>query len=61
MPIVETPEDAVLLFLFSGIDMLVVGDVIVAKPPDFADRIAKFNRMVAQASANATFKRVLTS
>lgn len=61
MPIVETPEDAVLLFLFSGFDMLVIGDTLVTKPDNFASRIAEFNRAVAQASANATFKRALAS
>lgn len=60
-PIAETPEDAVLLFLFSGFDMLVIGDMIVVKPEDFASRIAEFNRAVAQASANATFKKALAS
>ena len=61
MPIVETPDDAMMLFLYSGIDVLVIGDNAVRKPPDFAVRIAAFSRMVAQASAKKTFEKALAS
>ena len=47
MPIVETPEDAVMLFLYSAIDILVIQDYVVRKPADFAARMQSFNRMVS--------------
>jgi carbamoyltransferase len=60
-PIAETPEDAMLLFLYCGLDMLVIGDHVVTKPPDFAARMAAFTRMLAQASARKTFEKVLAT
>ncbi len=51
MPIVETPEEAILLFLYTAIDVLVVDDFVVRKPPDFARRMALFNDLVAQENA----------
>lgn len=61
MPIVETPEDALMLFLYSGIDVLILGDHVVGKPADFAARMAAFTRMVAQATARKTFEQALSS
>jgi carbamoyltransferase len=61
MPIVETPDDAIMLFLYSAIDVLVIGNQVVTKPPDFARRITEFNRMLAQASARKTFEKALSS
>ncbi len=61
MPIVETPEDAVMLFLYSAIDVLFIGDHALRKPADFETRFAAFNRMVAQASARKTFQKVVSS
>jgi len=50
-PIVETPEDAMMLFLYSAIDILVIEDYVVRKPPDFAARMVQFNKLVAQQGA----------
>jgi carbamoyltransferase len=61
MPIVETPEDALMLFLYSGIDILVLGNHVVHKPADFETRMAAFGKMVAQASARKTFEKALSS
>ncbi|MDB5734609.1 MAG: transferase [Alphaproteobacteria bacterium] len=61
MPIVETPDDAMMLFLYSAIDVLVIGTHVIRKPDDFVQRIAGFNRMVAQASARKTFEKALAS
>jgi len=47
-PIAESPDDAMMLFLYSAIDILIIDDYIVSKPPDFADRMRTFNRLVAQ-------------
>jgi carbamoyltransferase len=58
MPIVETPDDALLLFINCAIDVLILDDFVVSKPADFEKRMAHFTRMVAQASANATFRKV---
>ncbi len=51
MPIVETPEDALVLFIYSGIDVLIVGDYIVSKPSDFESRMTTFNAMVSEQTA----------
>jgi hypothetical protein len=61
MPIVETPEDAILLFLYSGIDILIIGDYVVRKPPDFESRMATFSTMVAQETARKTLAMALKS
>lgn len=47
-PIVESAEDAMMLFLYSAIDVLVIDDFIVRKPPGFAHRMAAFNKLVAE-------------
>jgi len=54
MPIVETPEDAIMLFLYSAIDILVIDDYVVRKPSDFESRMTAFNTMVAQETARKT-------
>lgn len=59
MPIVETPDEAMMLYIFGGLDILVLGDHIVTKPADFQTRLAAFNRMVAQASARKTYENAL--
>lgn len=59
MPIVETPDEAMMLYIFGGLDILVLGDQIVKKPADFDTRLAAFNRMVAQASARKTYESAL--
>lgn len=61
MPIVETPEEAVMLFIFSGLDLLVIGDRIVRKPADFEARLAVLNRMIAQASGRRTVEKMLSA
>jgi carbamoyltransferase len=60
-PIVETPEDAVMLFIYSGLDVLVIGDYVVTKPADFDARLAQFTAAVAQQSAKKTYQRLLQS
>jgi carbamoyltransferase len=60
-PIVETPEDAIVMFLYCDIDVLVLGNNVIRKPPDFAERMAKFNTMVAQQSAKRTFQKALSA
>jgi hypothetical protein len=40
-----------MLFLYSAIDVLVIGDYVVRKPSDFAARMVQFNKLVAQQSA----------
>jgi carbamoyltransferase len=59
MPIVETPEDAILLFLYTALDMLVVGDLVLSKPPDFPARIAHFKNLVAQSTGAQAYQRAL--
>ncbi|HET7083413.1 MAG TPA: carbamoyltransferase C-terminal domain-containing protein [Rhizomicrobium sp.] len=61
MPIVETPEDAIVMFLYSAIDVLILGNHVVRKPADFEARMAKFNAMVAQHSAQRTFQKALNT
>jgi carbamoyltransferase len=58
-PIVETPDDAMMLFLYSAIDVLVMDDHVVRKPPDFDTRMARFNAMVAQDTARRTYRKAL--
>jgi hypothetical protein len=60
IPIVETPEDAMMMFIYSGLDILVIDDFIVRKPPDFDARVADFNKMLAQAAAQKTFKKAMS-
>jgi carbamoyltransferase len=60
MPIVETPEDAIMLFLYSGIDVLFIGDMAVRKPADFYARIAHFQKLVAQETAAKAFQHALS-
>jgi carbamoyltransferase len=60
-PIVETPEDAVMLFLYSAIDILVVEDYVVRKPADFDGRMAKFSAMVARHTAERTYRQAVSS
>lgn len=50
-PIVETPDDALVMFLYSAIDVLFLGDHVVRKPPDFARKMAEFNTLVARSAA----------
>lgn len=59
MPIVETPEDALNFFINSGMDVLILEDLVVTKPADFAARMQKMNQMFAQQSADAAYRRVL--
>jgi len=59
MPIVETPEEALNFFVNSGMDVLVLEDLVVTKPADFAARMQRFQQMFAQQSANAAYQRVL--
>lgn len=59
MPIVETPEDALNFFVNSGMDVLVLEDLVVTKPADFATRMQRVQQMFAQQSANAAYQRVL--
>jgi carbamoyltransferase len=47
-PIAETPEDAIMLFLYSAIDFLVLDEYVVRKPSDFTSRMAQFNKLVAR-------------
>jgi carbamoyltransferase len=61
IPIVETPEDAMMMFIYSGLDVLVVNNFIVHKPPDFEARIAAFNKMLAEAAAQKTFKKAMSA
>jgi carbamoyltransferase len=60
-PIVETADNALLLFIHSAIDVLVMDDFVVSKPVDFETRMVHFTRMVARASARATFQKVTSS
>jgi hypothetical protein len=60
-PIVETPEDAIMLFIYSAIDVLVVENYVLRKPPDFDIRMAKFNAMVAQHTAQRTYRKALSA
>jgi carbamoyltransferase len=59
MPIVETPEDAILLFIHSGLDMLFIGNHVVRKPPDFDARLSAFTAAVAERSARQTYQDVM--
>jgi carbamoyltransferase len=61
MPIVETPDDAMMLFIYSAIDVLVMEEYVVCKPPDFEARMAKFSALVAQHTARRTFQKVLNA
>ena len=61
MPIVETPEDAIMLFIYSGLDALVIDNYVVSKPPDFDTRITNFTAAVARQSASKTYQRLLQS
>jgi carbamoyltransferase len=61
MPIVETVDDALLLFIHCAMDVLILDNFVVSKPADFETRMAHFTRMVAQASASATFKKVTSA
>jgi len=61
MPIVETPDDALMLFIYSAIDVLVMEEYVVCKPPDFEVRMAKFSALVAQHTARRTFQNVLNA
>jgi predicted NodU family carbamoyl transferase len=60
MPIVETPDDALLLFIYSGLDVLIIANHVVRKPADFEVRMLAFSRMMAQASAKKTFENALS-
>ena len=60
IPIVETPEDAMLLFLYSGLDLLFIDNTVVKKPADFAARLANFDRQMAQSAARKTFQQALS-
>jgi carbamoyltransferase len=60
MPIVETPEDAVMLFLYSGIDILFIDDFAVHKPSDFDVRITEFQKLVARQTAAKAFQETLS-
>jgi carbamoyltransferase len=60
IPIVETPEDAMMMFIYSGLDVLVIDGFIVHKPADFEARIAGFNKMLAQAAAQKTFNKAMS-
>lgn len=51
MPIVETPEEALLLFLYTEIDLLFIGNLKISKRPDFGERFAVFQKLLAQAGA----------
>jgi carbamoyltransferase len=59
-PIAETPQDAIMLFLYSAIDVLVMEDYVLRKPPDFEARMKKFNTMVAQETAQRAFQKTRT-
>jgi carbamoyltransferase len=61
MPIVETPEDAIMLFLYSGLDVLVIGNHVVEKLPDFDTRMMNFTAAIAQRSARKTYERLVQS
>jgi carbamoyltransferase len=61
IPIVETPEDAAMLFIYSALDVLVIDNFVLRKPPDFEARIAAFNKALAQAAAQKTFKKALSA
>lgn len=61
IPIVETPEDAMMLFIYSGLEVLVVNNFIVHKPSDFEARIVAFNKMLAEAAAQKTFKKAMSA
>jgi len=61
MPIVETPDDALMLFIYTGIEVLVIGDYVVSKPADFESRMAAFSTMVAQQTARKTLAMALKS
>jgi len=58
-PIVETPDDAMMLFLYSAIDLLVIGDFLVRGSPISehayaADQLPpKRHRLIPQPSATA--------
>ena len=58
-PIVETPEDAIMLFLYSAIDVLVLENYVICKPPDFEALMTKFNAMVAQQTAQRSYRKAL--
>ena len=60
IPIVETPEDAMMLFIYSGLDVLFIDNFIATKPADFEARIANFSKMLAQAAAQKTFKKAMS-
>ena len=61
MPIVETPEDAIMLFIYSGLDVLVIGNYVVEKLPDFDTRMANFTAAIAQRSARKTYEKLVQS
>lgn len=61
MPIVETPEDALMLFIYSAIDVLVMEEYVIRKPLDFDTRMAKFNSMVAEHTAKRAFRKALNA
>ena len=60
IPIVETPEDAMMLFLYCGLDVLFIGTVMLTKPADFAARMAAFDKMLAEAAAKKTFNKAMS-
>jgi carbamoyltransferase len=60
IPIVETPEDAMMLFIYCGLDVLVIDNFVVRKPADFEARLAGFNKALAQAAARKTFEKALS-
>ncbi len=47
-PIVETPEDALWCLLYTGVDVCVLGDVIVEKAPDFKGILQLVPRVTAR-------------
>ena len=59
MPIVETPEDALNFFINSGMDVLILEDLVVTKPADFAARMQRMSQAFAQQSADAAYRRAL--
>jgi carbamoyltransferase len=50
-PIAETPDDALALFLYSDMHVLVIGDYVVTKLPGFDARLNALKNIIAQNKA----------
>ena len=59
MPIVETAKDALMLYMYCDIDILILDNFVVSKPPEIKMSMSRLNEKVARAGANAAFQKMM--